>query len=596
MVSNVKHRKVEGTMYMMDKRMAWQQRGKDVFNFSHMYADIKCQKVSPEGKEKIQLQVQLHDGSASTFHFANAEGDEAQRADRDAVKELLQQLLPKFKTQASKELEEKNRMFQEDPELFNLYKELVVSKVISAEEFWANHKEKKTSGAGTLAPGASTSSSSATSAPASSSSQQPAPPKQFIGVSPAFLADIQPQSDGANGLKYNLTPDIIDSIFRCYPAVRQKYLQHVPHNLTETEFWTKFFQSHYFHRDRLLPANAASSKDTNKDLFVQCAKEDEEVLAKMLTDGVPNLLLDLNKFDEDTLARDGCEGGEDVRRSKSNANNANLIRRFNQHSTMVLQAAENMKSSSSPASSAASSPLPSTSSGAGSSSAGDATSGESAAKRQKLQDKTEFQDLEADRESGGVTMNLVKADRFLHGPTTLSATEYVASEEILEATSAFHRAVESYSPCLPTVLNSSTALSALRELSPGGRLMMKAGGRHQMGNGNGNGTALIAEDLKQELRSLYVALNELLRHFWSCFPVQSKFYEEKVIRMKTTLENFHKVKLRPFRDRHGFGRGGSGAMGISGAGDPTQHMEEMLTAAYKKFNIWQSRKSAGGKR
>ena len=36
MVSNVKHRKVEGTMYMMDKRMAWQQRGKDVFNFSHM--------------------------------------------------------------------------------------------------------------------------------------------------------------------------------------------------------------------------------------------------------------------------------------------------------------------------------------------------------------------------------------------------------------------------------------------------------------------------------------------------------------------------------------------------------------------------------
>ena len=206
------------------------------------YADIKCQKVSPEGKEKIQLQVQLHDGSASTFHFANAEGDEAQRADRDAVKELLQQLLPKFKTQASKELEEKNRMFQEDPELFNLYKELVVSKVISAEEFWANHKEKKNSGAGTLAPGATSSSSSATSAPASSSSQQPAPPKQFIGVSPAFLADIQPQSDGANGLKYNLTPDIIDSIFRCYPAVRQKYLQHVPHNLTETEFWTKFFQ------------------------------------------------------------------------------------------------------------------------------------------------------------------------------------------------------------------------------------------------------------------------------------------------------------------------------------------------------------------
>ena len=143
-------------------------------------------------------------------------------------------------------------MFQEDPELFNLYKELVVTKVISAEEFWANHKEKKAgannngSGNGSAgsapstAGGASSSSSSSSSAP--STSQQAASAKQVIGVSPAFLADIQPQSDGANGLKYNLTPDIIDSIFRTYPAVRQKYLQHVPHNLTETEFWTKFFQ------------------------------------------------------------------------------------------------------------------------------------------------------------------------------------------------------------------------------------------------------------------------------------------------------------------------------------------------------------------
>ena len=57
MINNVKHRKVEGTMFMMDRRMAWQQRGKESFHLSHMYADIKCQKVSPEGKEKIQLQV-----------------------------------------------------------------------------------------------------------------------------------------------------------------------------------------------------------------------------------------------------------------------------------------------------------------------------------------------------------------------------------------------------------------------------------------------------------------------------------------------------------------------------------------------------------
>ena len=447
-----------------------------------------------------------------------------------------------------------------------------------------------------------------------SSAQPTAPAKQVIGVSPAFLADIQPQSDGANGLKYNLTPDIIDSIFRTYPAVRQKYLQHVPHNLSETEFWTKFFQSHYFHRDRLLPSlsntslTSSSAKETPKDLFVQCAKEDEEHLVKILSDGIPNSLLDLNTFQEDTLALDGTHNAnDDARWAKSNANNANLIRRFNQHSTMVLQAAEagrnahgSSTSSASAATAEANTPSPSSlpaSSSSPAASSSPAPSGESAAKKRRLADKTEFEDLAADPVAGGVAMNLVKADRFLHGPTTLAAAEYASSDEILDAISAFQRAVNDYSTVsLPHVLNSSTALTALRELSPGGRLMTKPGAR--MGGGSTSGASLMPEEVKQDIRNHYAALNELLRHFWSCFPVQSKFYEEKVVRMKSTLENFHKMRLLPFRERlaRGGGVGGVVGVGIVGSGDPTVHMEEMLLAAYKKFDTWQSRKAGGSKR
>jgi hypothetical protein len=68
------------------------------------------QKISPEGKAKIQLQVVLHDSGASTFHFTHPNGQAEQIKERDSVKDLLQQLLPKFKRKVNKELEEKNRL------------------------------------------------------------------------------------------------------------------------------------------------------------------------------------------------------------------------------------------------------------------------------------------------------------------------------------------------------------------------------------------------------------------------------------------------------------------------------------------------------
>lgn len=136
-VKKVRQRKQDGTLYLMAERIAWGPEGKDRFTVSHLYADIRCeywgepcysqldhnltlvvlssstlfllctgQKISPDGKAKVQLQLVLHTGESTTFHFAN---ESSALKDREAAKELLQQLLPKFKKKANKELEEKNR-------------------------------------------------------------------------------------------------------------------------------------------------------------------------------------------------------------------------------------------------------------------------------------------------------------------------------------------------------------------------------------------------------------------------------------------------------------------------------------------------------
>lgn len=39
---------------------------------------------------------------------------------------------------------------------------------------------------------------------------------------------------------------------------------------------------------------------------------------------------------------------------------------------------------------------------------------------------------------------------------------------------------------------------------------------------------LVSSSLQKELKSQYNSLSELLRHFWSCFPVKTQLLEEKV--------------------------------------------------------------------
>lgn len=552
-VNNVRHKKNDGTLYLMAERLAWIMNGKDSFSLSHRFSDIKMQKISPDGKSKIQLQVVLHDGGSSTFQFLNSEGTERQVRDRDDVKESLVQLLPRFKRKLNKDLEEKNRVLAEDPELCQLYKDLVTSQVLTAEEFWTNHTPKKETARGT---------------------------SQEIGVSGAFLADIKPQSDGCNGLKYNLTADVIEAIFKTYPAVKRKHLEHVPDKLTEAEFWTRFFQSHYFHRDRI--------NTSTKDIFSECVKIDEQDIQKEIGQTVLDPLVDITSFMDDyTTDNVNHEHEPNINghgQSQCTSVNRSMIRRFNHHSMMVLKACETEQSSTKPAENLTHNHVANKVIATADTQNNfngtkphkhkpESEIDDSQAKKAKLQSKLVYEDLEAGNGPRTAALNLSRLDRYFHGPTPVTNTDYVSNEELMQTIDNMHTEINSWSPKLTQLLEGSSAIVVLGELSPGGAIMKRAN--------LDNLHSTVPQNVQLELQNLYKAACELLRHFWSCFPVTNETLESKLIRMQGNLERFHYAKLIPFQDT---------MIREHQNQNLVKHIQEMLEAAFTKFNTWQNKR------
>ncbi|XP_074659890.1 general transcription factor IIH subunit 1-like [Tubulanus polymorphus] len=533
---NVKQKKVEGSLYLMSERLAWMPGHLNTFRVSHNYADIKVQKISPDSKEKVQLQIILHDNGANTFQFNNPAGRAAQIKDRDAVKELLQKLLPNFRRKVNSELEEKNRMLQEDPELFQLYKDLVVSGVITAEEFWAERtkKNKKAN-------------------------------NQSVGVSAAFLSEIKPQADGCNGLRYNLTADIIQSIFRTYPAVKQLHAEYVPDKLNESDFWTKFFQSHYFHRDRI--------NLNNKDLFAQCAKADEQDIQEEISRSVNDPFIDLTHLTDTHLNDEGYGVLKEEARHKITPANLSLIRRFNHHSTMVLKSLESAGESTSVGGDS------SVKNNGEMNAANKESNKEPPCKKKKLKEKIEYDDLQGNDEQTMSGLKLAKLERYLHGPTPITATSYTTNDDMIRASNGVTQEIEAYRPDLTRLLSSQQAISVSGELSPGGALMH--------GTTQQQLAQMVPTNMLQEIRQVYSALCELLRHFWLCFPTTSPALEEKVVRMKANLERFQLAKMQPLRDK---------LDEYHYTINFTGHLNELLNAAFIKYDTWQSKRAGKAKR
>ena len=136
-----RHKKQDGILYLSDSRIFWVEEVTGEYKINYHYSQIKSQRISPDSDPKVQLQILLNDaGSSCRFHFTGSSA----RLERDRAKELLQGLLPQFKSaKMDGDLEEKSRILAKEPNTHQLYKELVMGGVVTAEEFWASRKVSK---------------------------------------------------------------------------------------------------------------------------------------------------------------------------------------------------------------------------------------------------------------------------------------------------------------------------------------------------------------------------------------------------------------------------------------------------------------------
>ncbi|XP_057754972.1 general transcription and DNA repair factor IIH subunit TFB1-1-like [Arachis stenosperma] len=215
------------------------------------------------------------------------------------------------------EMGQRIKLLQEDSKLQKLHKELVASGKLTESEFWATKKQlldrvenRKT--------------------------------KQQIGFKNSLIFDTKPTSDGRiNQVKFQLTPEIKYQIFALKPAVHQAFLNFVPSKMSEVDFWNKYFKAEYLHSTKNAVAAAAEAAE-DEDLAV-FLKDDEilEIEARKKVRRVdPTLDMEADQGDDYTHLPDHGifrDGSKEISEAQNSLYRRTLLQDLNRQGAVVLE-------------------------------------------------------------------------------------------------------------------------------------------------------------------------------------------------------------------------------------------------------------------
>eukprot|EP00742_Colponemidia_sp_Colp-10_P009852 GILJ01010777.1.p1 GENE.GILJ01010777.1~~GILJ01010777.1.p1 ORF type:complete len:607 (+),score=103.59 GILJ01010777.1:1383-3203(+) len=370
------------------------------------------------------------------------------------------------------------------PELNQAYTELVRSGIISEEEFWQSRQQMIASESARTAG-------------------------STVGFSSSLLSEGHIETQN-NRTLITLTAANIQQIFLEHPAVYSAYRDKVPHELTEEKFWSMYFKSQYLNRNKSTTTASLTGKE-DEDMFVQYAKRVEANSLPAKLAGVVNPAYDLSTSDELSAGfglkiRESTEGTEARDASIKHAsesgeplpenNMTEKISKFNRHSELVLLGKRGRALQTV-----------------------DVNVYKDAIQKDLIMD-----DLDAAPPPAVVPLQIQDQRRYFGDGSVLKKRQVVSSDQF----AIFDRSITSLT-LKKEVVSHRTAAFVMSDIT-------------QTLSQSEDGTTLRVKEIetpasvKGDIKVIAIRINELLRHFWACYPAVTPQLEQKAERLMRSIE------------------------------------------------------------
>ncbi|KAH9809350.1 hypothetical protein DFH28DRAFT_1098569 [Melampsora americana] len=381
----------------------------------------------------------------------------------------------------------KKRVLQNDLELRQLHKEMVIGGQISEGEFWDGREELLF--------------------------HEARLDSQKKGRS-AQMVDPRPETTENGDITISVTPQLIHDIFEQYPVVQKVYNENVP-PLNDQLFWTRYFRSKLFNRHRSSARQPGDSVKEDEIFDKYLGDDDDGIEPKNLNVKEVYKLLDLAATEEDH----GETGNSNdwTMRAGTQRSSLPLMRRFNEHSQRLLNSSLGK--------------VPGRRTG-GVIDGGDAGS-------RNYYDDTTLSDLNVDKETDRIILDIQGQERYFQGHSSIDESsnsmkkrkrtieeEKENVEEILKRVSQDWKMKLGRFDDHQDEINDAT-----------NEMMENITTRYEQRNGFLEGG--IPASLMSQVISTHSTTHEFLRHYWSSIlpnPIQTT---------NTTTEIANKKVLNP---------------------------------------------------